>query len=175
VKGLLTNLLLLLWDVMSGTVTDTLNTVQKTGSTPKIIMYASHLNKIGGVETFVVNFCKRLKGHCEITFAYDSCDPEMLDKIAKHVDSYRPLRSTPLTADILILATAWGPSPEGRICAPMQVQMVHADYVACIEGWNFKYQKLPSTTHHVAVSKHVAKQFEVATPHKIDKVIYNLL
>lgn len=137
-------------------------------------MYASHLNKIGGVETFVVNFCKRLSAYYQITFVYDTCDPHSLAAINTYAKS-EPIGNKTFSADILIVATAWGKSPEGRITAPVQVQMIHADYVAYIDGWDFHYTKLPSTTHHVAVSKHVAKQFEVATPYKIDKVIYNLL
>lgn len=139
-----------------------------------LIIYASHLNKIGGIETFVINFCKRLKEHYDITFVYNSCDVNLLSRIKAEV-KVQTLSKTKANHDILILATAWGKMPTEKITAPVQIQMVHADYVACIEGWEFEYKKLPSTTHHVAVSKHVAKQFEIATPYKIDKVIYNLL
>lgn len=149
--------------------------MRNTGKRPCLIIYASHLNKIGGIETFVVNFCKRLKDHYDITFAFDTCDPDMLAKIAAHSSISRITHNSKLTADYLIVATAWGASPEGRIKAPVQVQMIHADYVAYIEGWEFTYKKLPSTTHHVAVSKHVAKQFEKATGYKANKVIYNML
>lgn len=141
---------------------------------PTIIIYASHLNKIGGVETFCVNFCKRLAPHFKITFAYDSAHFSTLEKIANVVDTQK-IDTVKIVADYLIVATAWGKGPEGRISAPVQVQMIHADYVAYIEGWDFKYKKLPNTTHHVAVSRHVANQFELATPYKIDEVIYNLL
>lgn len=143
-------------------------------SKQSLILYASHLNRIGGIETFIFNFCKRLSGHYDITFAYDTAEPLSLLKVADHVKTHK-LHNEKLTADCLIVATAWGKGPEGRIFAPVQVQMVHADYVAYIEGWNFKYSKLPSTTHHIAVGQHVARQFEIATPYKIDEVIYNLL
>ena len=139
----------------------------------KVVIYASHLNKIGGIETFVLNFCKRLSPHYEIIFVYNSCDALLLSRIQKHVKTERLLNVERYT-DVLILATAWGKKPT-TIKAPVQIQMIHADYVAYIDGWEFEYDKLPSTTHHVAVSKHVAKQFEIATPYKIDKVIYNLL
>lgn len=139
-----------------------------------IVIYASHLNKIGGIETFVLNFCKRLSAHASITFAYDTCHPTILKSISSYVRAIRLTNAT-IMADTLILATAWGKGPAGRITAPVQVQMVHADYVAYIEGWEFQYKKDPATTHHVAVSQHVGRQFEKATPYKIDEVIYNLL
>lgn len=144
-------------------------------ATPQtIIIYASHLHKIGGIETFVVNFCRRMAAHAQIIFAYDTCDSHTLAKIASSVKAVK-LSGSEMKADTLILATAWGKGVAGRIKAPVQVQMIHADYVAYIDGWDFKYKKDPATTHHVAVSQHVAVQFEKATPYKIDQVIYNLL
>lgn len=140
----------------------------------KLAIYASHLNKIGGIETFVLNFCKRLKEHYEITFMFNTCDATLLNKISQQVKSSRVKPHYKVETDVLILATAWGQMPT-MIKAPIQIQMIHADYVACIEGWEFEYKKLPTTTHHVAVSKHVAKQFNKATGLKADAVIYNLL
>jgi hypothetical protein len=140
----------------------------------KLAIYASHLNKIGGIETFVLNFCKRLKEHYDITFMFNTCDAALLNKIRQHVVATRVSPTCRIETDILILATAWGQMPT-MIKAPIQIQMIHADYVACIEGWEFEYKKLPTTTHHVAVSKHVAKQFNKATGLIADAVIYNLL
>jgi len=77
---------------------------------------------------------------------------------------------------VVILATVWKPHPSDIVLkAKKYVQMVHADYEAYIDGWNFKYVKYPFTTHHVAVGDHVAKQFEKVTNFKIDRVINNLL
>lgn len=139
-----------------------------------LIIYASHLLPIGGVETFVVNFCKRLSQHYNITFVYDTCSPGPLEKLSKIVPCVM-LGSNRMRTDVLILATAWGRNTTGRISADTQIQMIHADYVAFEKVWGFKYIKQPGTTHHVAVGKHVASQFEAATPYKVDKVIYNLL
>lgn len=139
-----------------------------------LIIYATHLLPIGGIETFTFNFCKRLKDHYNITFAYDTCSPGTLKKLQSIVKCHK-LGNQKIETDILILATSWGKSTTGRIKANAQIQMIHADYVAFGEIWNFKYIKQPGTTHHVAVSKHVARQFEKATPYKVDEVIYNLL
>jgi glycosyltransferase involved in cell wall biosynthesis len=53
--------------------------------------------------------------------------------------------------------------------------MVHADYTYYIKGWNFRYTKHPKVTHHVCVGETVKEAFEIATPHKCDAIIYNLL
>lgn len=139
-----------------------------------LIIYTAQLLNIGGIETFIRNFCRGLKDHYQITFVYGKADPAALAEIATHVSCVK-LSGQKLTADILILGSAWGTSHTGLINAPIQIQTVHADYLAFEKEFGFKYIKAPGTTHHVAVSKHVARQFEKVTPYKIDKVIYNLL
>lgn len=133
----------------------------------KVAVYISGLHKIGGIETFAINLCNRTG----FDLIFDTAEISALKKLkykAYHLDHY------PNDYDVLIIATAWGKMPN-IINAKKYVQMVHADYEAYIKGWEFKYSKLPYTTHHIAVGKHVAKQFEKVTDYKIDKVIYNLL
>lgn len=139
-----------------------------------IIIYQSTLLKIGGIETFIVNFCKRLKRHYRITFVFDKADHAALKKIQEHARCVR-LANAAMKADYLILASAWGKSHSGLLKAPVQVQTIHADYEAFAREFNFKYTKAPGTTHHVAVSHHVATAFEKVTGIKVDAVIYNLL
>lgn len=139
-----------------------------------IIIYTSQLLHIGGIETFIVNFCKRLKDHYSITFVYDKADVAALQKIAAHVPCHK-LLGRRMKADYIILASAWGKSHNGLLSAPVQVQTIHADYEAFKKQFGFIYKKDPATTHHVAVSTHVATQFEKVTGHKVDAIIYNLL
>jgi len=133
----------------------------------KVGVYISGLNRIGGVESFAINLCNRTG----FDLIFDIAQLSSLKKLkykAFHVDH------SPNDYDILIIATAWGRMPN-NIKAKRYIQCVHADYKAYIAGWNWNYKKLPYTTHHVCVGKHVAKQFEIATGLKHDKVIYNLL
>lgn len=139
-----------------------------------VIIYSSALNAIGGIETFILNFCKRLSPFYKITFVYDNAEIEMLVKISDYVDCLS-LEKQQLECDTLILATAWGKNPEQQIKCERQIQMIHAQYDYYIENWKFKYIKGKNTTHHVAVGRTVAEAFERATPYKCDKVIYNLL
>jgi len=129
----------------------------------KIIIYISNFNKIGGVETFVRNFYKRM---VNVTVLYDNGTTGVGEKIdwKKKYD-----------CDIFISASAWGKTAFDNINAKAYVQMVHADYRVIIEGWAFKYQKHPLTTHHVCVGETAKIGFEQTTPYKSDAVIYNLL
>lgn len=133
----------------------------------KVAVYISNLNSIGGVETFAINLCNRTG----FDLIFDNSSFNSLKKIKNN--AYR-INYQAKEYDVLIISSAWGKNPDG-IKAKKYVQMIHADYKAYIFGWNFKYSKLPYTTHHVAVGNHVAKQFEIVTSLKIDKVIHNLL
>jgi len=142
----------------------------------KLTIYISNYNSIGGVERFVENFCKRMNKHYEITLMFDSCDKNsLLFEMSEFVKIQRLDKSKIHTADVFICSTAWGESPFDYIKAKKVIQIIHADYTHVIANWNFKYTKHPKVTHHVAVGELVKKAFEIATPYKIDAIIYNLL
>lgn len=134
----------------------------------KVAVYISNLNKIGGVETFAINLCNRTG----FDLIFKDYDINQLKKL-KH-NFYSINYNSDLEYDVIILAQAnWAPYPT-RIKAKYFIQTIHADYKE-YERLNFVYRKFNNTTHHIAVSEHVAKMFEEVTPYKIDKVIYNLL
>lgn len=142
----------------------------------KITIYISNYNEIGGVERFVENFCKRMAKHYDITFLYDKCEhPEIIFDISKYCNVVKLDKSKKYKSDVFICSTAWGQSPYDYIEAKQVIQIIHADYTHVIANWNFKYTKHPKVTHQVAVGELVKKAFEIATPYKIDKIIYNLL
>lgn len=142
----------------------------------KVIIYISNYNTIGGVETFVNNFIKRMNGYFDLTLMFDKVDSfELLERASEFVTVEKLQHDKKYTCDTFINASAWGYEPFNNIIAKRYIQMVHADYTYYIKGWNFKYTKHPKTTHHVCVGETVKKAFEIATPHKCDAVIYNLL
>lgn len=133
----------------------------------EVAVYVSHLNKIGGVETFAINLCNRTG----FDLIFDKAAFSQLKKLQHNAYQIDYLTKT---YDVLIIGSAWGRNPD-TVKAEKYIQVIHADYRAYIEHWNFTYNKLPYTTHHVAVGHHVAKQFEIVTGYKIDCVINNLL
>jgi glycosyltransferase involved in cell wall biosynthesis len=142
----------------------------------KVAIYISNYNTIGGVETFVNNFCKRMSKYFELTLMFDKVDSiDILLRAAEWCDVEQLDKSKHYTFDAFICASAWGYEPFKHITAKRIIQMVHADYTYYIKGWNFKYTKHPKVTHHVCVSQTVKETFEIATPNKCDAIIYNLL
>lgn len=139
----------------------------------RVALYQSHLHSVGGIETFILNFCRRMHSLIDITFIYNKADFFQLSQIAKYVDCVK-LGSEDHIFDTVIFASNWGESPSGKILAEKYIQMIHADYEVYKKMVGFEYVKYPETTHHVAVSENCKVAFEKITPYKVDKVIYNL-
>jgi len=141
-----------------------------------LTIYISNYNQLGGVERFVENFCKRMSKHYEITLMFDICNyNELLFEMSEFVNIKKIDKTKIHTTDIFICSTAWGQSPFDYIKADKVIQIIHADYRHVIANWDFSYTKHKKVTHHVAVGELVKKSFEIATPYKIDAIIYNLL
>jgi glycosyltransferase involved in cell wall biosynthesis len=139
-----------------------------------VILYTHKLNKFGGIETFIFNFCKRMAPLIDLRFVFYSGDQEAIIRLSDYCSCIR-YEQQKLEAETVILASAWGNSPESTCTAKKFIQMVHADYDAYIRNWNFTYKPGIKTTHHIAVGQHVKTSFESITGLTIDKVIYNLL
>lgn len=135
----------------------------------KVGVYISNLNKIGGVETFAINLCNRTG----FDLIFKDYNINQLRKLKHNFYNEKYLKG--VKYDVIILSQAnWNPYPQ-NIIANFFIQTIHADYKEFEEKLNFVYRKFHNTTHHIAVSEHVAKIFEEVTPYKIDRVIYNLL
>lgn len=141
-----------------------------------VILYNTHLNKIGGIETFTLNFCKRLSKNVNLKLLFNSCiSDDLLYSISQYCTIERLDPKKTYECDAFISATAWGEIPYDQIIAGKYIQMIHACYDYYIEGWNFKYNKHPKVTHHVAVGESVAKAFKKTTGEQVDSIIFNLL
>lgn len=139
-------------------------------------IYISNYNKIGGVERFVENFCKRMSKHYEITLIFDFVeDHNLLFEISDYVNVIKIDKKETYIFDYFVNSTAWGYSPYENIESEKIIQVCHADFRHVISNWNFKYIKHEKTTHHVCVGEIVKQAFEEVTPYKCDAIIYNLL
>lgn len=142
----------------------------------KVIIYISNWNQIGGVETFVKNFCKRMSKHVDVTLLYDNvASSQLVTEMQEYCTVEKANFKQRYNCDIFISASAWGKSAFDIIDSKIYVQMIHADYRVVISGWAFKYKKHPKVTHHVCVGEIVKEGFEATTGLKSDAIIYNLL
>jgi glycosyltransferase involved in cell wall biosynthesis len=141
-----------------------------------LIIYISRYKSIGGVERFVENFCKRMNKHYDITLLFDWAESNsLLLEISDFVNIKKLDHKEKYKCDYFINSTAWGYEPYNHIQAKKQIQIIHADFTHVIANWDFQYKKHKNTTHHICVGELVKKAFEIATPYKCNKIIYNLL
>lgn len=140
----------------------------------KIIVYATSIIRIGGVETFIYNWCKNLAPYYDITLLYNSCHPDQLARLQKICKCEKNDPKKQYDCDLVLYSTAWGISPN-NITAKKYWQMIHANYEEMIAKMpDFKYIQYPKTQMHIAVSQVVADAFKRL--YDIDcKVMYNML
>jgi glycosyltransferase involved in cell wall biosynthesis len=148
-------------------------TKKKVQKKKRLLLYNANLYKIGGIETFIKNFVKRMKNHYDILYVYESADGAQLAKIAEHVPVVQYINQK-FDTDICLWVSAWGKQPEKAISAQVYAQMIHADYEKAYKNSGFKYMKLPKTTVHLAVSRESAEAFTRMYGYKCS-YIYNLL
>jgi len=141
-----------------------------------LAIYISRYNTIGGVERFVENFCKRMSKHYDITLLYDWVEyNSLLFEMSQYVSIGRIDKKAVDVYDYLIVSTQWGLHPYEYVKSTKVINIIHAEYTQVIANWNFKYTQHKTVTHTVCVGEVVKKSFEIATPYKCDKIIYNLL
>lgn len=141
-----------------------------------ITIYISRYNFLGGIESFVENFCKRMNKYYDITLMFDYVDSnQLLFEMSEFVTIKKIDTKEIHETDYLIVSTQWGLHPYPYVKAKKVVDVIHADYGYTIANWPFKYTQHKSVTHTVCVGKVVKEAFETATPYKCDQIIYNLL
>ena len=138
----------------------------------RVLLYANDQSKIGGVETFNENFCKRMSEFYEVSFVIKGGDVDRINKIKQYCHVEYDIGQE-FETDICIYAQTWGDRSR-RIKADRYIQMIHGDYEWLKETENFKYKRLPIVTDHVACGEHASKQFTKMTGEPC-QTIYNLL
>lgn len=140
----------------------------------KILLYASIHNRIGGVERFNLNFCKRMSKLCELTFVYKEGDADRMKEISQYANVVKFTGKETFDVDVAIYSTCWSGTPEANIKAKKYVQMIHADFEVAKKSWNFQYTKMPKVTDHVCVGLNAQKALKKVYGYD-STVIFNIL
>jgi glycosyltransferase involved in cell wall biosynthesis len=139
----------------------------------KIIIYHSNHNKLGGVETFVKMFCKRLSKYHDITFMYNKGDENDMTEIKQFV-KVEKFTGQFLSCDILVLGSAWGQPITEHVAAEIVIQVIHANLENYAISGAFRLIPDKHANYYVSVSNDVAGALKRL--HNIDSiVIYNLI
>ncbi len=94
---------------------------------PKVydaIIYCEYANKVGGISTFIYEWCKMMYKDHKVLFMYDTMDDNQLQRLRKIVDCEKRTNQT-RECDTLILNRLTDKIPQNVIYKKV-VQMVHA-------------------------------------------------
>ena len=124
-----------------------------------IIIYHNHICQIGGVETFLYNFCINLKDYYDITVLTINGDYKQLGRLRKLVKVEKYNSRTKYKCDIFLRNSVWGIVPD-NIKAKRYIEMRHTDYVflqnrGVLED---QYHEMPEIKEIVGCGEFVSKQ-----------------
>lgn len=90
----------------------------------QVAIYTKNTFKIGGIETFIYNFCKTMSKHYDIAVIYEQADPEQLARLQPIVPIIKADSGQEIECDTLIINRVFDNIPK-NIKAKQVIQMVH--------------------------------------------------
>lgn len=139
----------------------------------KIIVYMQHMNCIGGIETFIYNWIKRLNKYYNIQFLFRSGYMEQIRRMDKLVDAIPLIDSEEYECDILLMACSANSIPN-NIKFKRCIQMVHANYKYLKEKLHLSL-KTPKEADNVVCVSNIVKEMLNEMNNEDGDVIYNIL
>lgn len=130
----------------------------------QVVIYKSHINKIGGIETFIYSFCKQMSKYYDITVMYDSIDMDQLVKLMEYTPVVKNDIKSQVICDTLILNSILDKYPNNIVCK-QSIQMVH-----CVKQANYT---IPTKANHI-VNVSQASKDSFGDEAKDGIVIHNL-
>ena len=140
-------------------------------------IYQSTICEVGGVESFLYNFCFWLRNFFDITIVYINANPSQLYRLQKIVKTVNYKDKEKFEFDIVIRNSVWGEicdkiySKENRY-----IEMRHANYKYLLdEGLLYKqYHEWSRTNEIVGCGEYVSKMSDLVL-HDKPTTIKNIL
>ena len=137
--------------------------IQRPIST-QIVIWTAFTQKIGGIETWIYEFCKNMYKKYDILVLYDQIDVHQLARLDKMVRCMRLDMTKKIVCDTCIVSRITDTIPR-NVKPKRTVQMVHACHM--VPSWKIPQDK----DFIVSVSQAAADSFD----EKNARVIYNLV
>ena len=140
-------------------------------------IYQSSICPIGGVETFLYNWCLNLKNYYDITVIYGNANDKQLARLNKIVKTVEYKSKNKFEFDIVIRNSVWG-----TVCDKIYskdnryLEMRHADYKYLLEKGRLydQYHKWERTNEIIGCGEYVSKMSNEALNDN-PKTIINIL
>lgn len=133
----------------------------------QIVIYTARTYAIGGIETWIYNFCIQMCKYYDITVVYESMDQKQIARLRKYVPVERLASTIHINCDTLIVNRITDTAP-ANIHYKQKVQMVHS--CKMVDTW-----KVPHDNDCTVVISEVAKKsFEQDLNGRRTEVIHNM-
>ena len=140
----------------------------------KIVLLQHFYNEIGGIETFLYNFCKQFGDKYDITLVCRSISPENALRLAEFVNVVCEVEQE-IDCDICIITSVLVDKPVfDQIKYKEIYQMVHSDWSQMRKFWDWKFVEYDKNTKYISVSE-CARQSFIREYHRDSVVIPNLV
>lgn len=130
----------------------------------QVVIWTAFTQAIGGIETWIYNFCKTMSKYYDILVLYDHIDAVQLARLQKIVRCMKQDEKKSIICDTIIVSRITDKIPV-NIKAEQSVQMVHA--CKMVDSW-----QIPQDKDHIVTVSHAAAD---SFGENKAEVIYNLV
>lgn len=125
----------------------------------KIVLLQHYYNEIGGVETFLLNFCKRFCDEYDLTIVCRTISLENAIMLSKYANVIIEVTS-PIECDICIITSVLVDDEYFNQIKYKEIyQMIHSDWTAMKKFWDWKYRERDPKTKYISVSECARESF----------------
>ena len=118
----------------------------------KVVLCQHFFNKIGGIETFIINFCKTFYKEYDLTLLCRNIDIDIALKLSPYADVV--CVPTDIECDTLIITSVLIDNQMiEKVKYKKIYQMVHSDWSQMKRFWDWEIKKYSPDTQFIAVSE----------------------
>ena len=140
----------------------------------KIFLLQHYFNTIGGVETFLINFCKTFYKTYDITILCKDISDNNKRILEKYVKVITDISET-MECDKAIITSVFADLSVLRYIKYKKIyQMVHSDWTAMKDFWSWEYKEYAPGIEYISVSD-IAKESFIREYNKDSIVIPNIV
>ena len=91
--------------------------------TTQVVLYYSWIQQIGGVETFIYNFCEKMTEYYDIAILYDKCDWKQIRRLQRFAPCYHN-GDHKIMCDTLIINGIFDKIPQ-KVTSKRKIRLIH--------------------------------------------------
>lgn len=121
----------------------------------KVVLCQEYFNSIGGVETFIINFCKNFYKKYDITLLCRTIEKETALELSQYADIIcEPDEDEEINCDICIISSVLVDKEMFKHIRYKKVyQMIHSDWTEMKNFWNWEFYKIVPDLKYISVSE----------------------